>query len=274
MTADAPKRRNIKRAELRDLVLNAGTALLLDEGIRCGIDQITFSRVFDRVEETTGRRITRASVYDRLWESQTAFQWDVLATIVEQASPVHERTGARLRAVVRDAELTTAAGRRRGLEGLCHAAVDEHISDALEDPHNRVVLAAMAAIASAHPDPALDPPHVARVRAAAQAYLDEQRRYYTELYLDLGYYLGWRLRDPLTLEQLVLMVHAVGDGVAMRSAYIDVYQTPVAVDGHDGGPNDEELTLLGLAIEAITFRMCEPDPDWTPERLTDGPDLG
>ena len=267
------RRRNIKRSELRDLVLGAGIDLLLDDGVQCGVDQITFGRVFERVEETTGRRVTRASVYDRLWENQTAFQWDVLATIVERASPVHERTGARLRAVVRNAELTTADGRRRGLEGICHAAVDEHVSDAINDPHNRVVLAAMGAIASSYPDPAQDPPHVARVRTAVQTYLDGQRDYYTSLYGDLGYYLGYRLRDPMTLEQLVLIVHALGDGVAMRSAYSTVYRTPVAVDGRDGGPSEEDLTLLGIAIEAVTFRMCEPDPAWTTTRLTDGPDI-
>ena len=88
----------IKREELRDLLLSEGVALLLDEGVQVGLGSVTFPRVFERVEASTGRRITAASVYERLWASQSDFQWEVLAVLVEGASTLDDRTRRRVSA--------------------------------------------------------------------------------------------------------------------------------------------------------------------------------
>ena len=55
--------------------------MLREEGLGTGAEALTFKRVFDRVEEDTGVRLTNASVIRRVWENQAEFQVDVLVTI-------------------------------------------------------------------------------------------------------------------------------------------------------------------------------------------------
>ena len=101
----------ITRADLRELLLRAGIELLLEEGMRCGLDHVTFPKVFERVEQETGRRVTRASVYDRLWSNQEEFQWEVLAELIKGAGSVDLRTQRRVRRILKSADRATEAGR-------------------------------------------------------------------------------------------------------------------------------------------------------------------
>ena len=120
----------------------------------CGAGDLTFKRVFERVEATTGERLTNASVIRRVWENQAEFQTDVLASVaasgdtngelattMEAVAPLFEvldrsSPEARLRAV---SEVCRAAGRRgvpghgglaclvavgRGLGAQCHEFAD------------------------------------------------------------------------------------------------------------------------------------------------------
>ena len=54
------------REELRSTLLEAGRQILLEEGLESGSRNLTFKRVFDRVERTTGTRLTNASVIKRI----------------------------------------------------------------------------------------------------------------------------------------------------------------------------------------------------------------
>jgi hypothetical protein len=263
MDRGAGPRRNLKRAELRSLLLGAGRELLLADGLPCGIDQITLARVFAHVQETSGRRVTAASVYDRLWASQLDYQWDVLATTIEGASPIDHQTSARLRAVVRAADLTTEAGRAAGFVDLARAVVDEHVRAVESDARSRLIAAVMTAVASSHPDGDADPPHVARVRRALSSYLQVQADFYVDVFLDLGFLLGYRMRGDVDLRQLVLAVHAAGDGIAARSAFIDGYHDSVVPAA------DHSTTVASLVVESIALGMAEPDPDWNELRLVD-----
>lgn len=60
----------------------------MEEGLDAGSGNLTFKRVFERVEERTGTRITNASVTNRVWENQADFQADVLVSIArDEARP-------------------------------------------------------------------------------------------------------------------------------------------------------------------------------------------
>lgn len=72
------------RAELRDLLLDAGAALIERDGIGLELAEITYGSVFDHLETTQGVRVTRASVHKRIWPSQRAFQLEVLAEAVRR----------------------------------------------------------------------------------------------------------------------------------------------------------------------------------------------
>ena len=74
-----PKRRT--REETRELVIGAALDLVREYGLGVEPTTISYQRVFDHLEQTTGVRITRASVHERLWASQEEFQVEVLLRV-------------------------------------------------------------------------------------------------------------------------------------------------------------------------------------------------
>jgi hypothetical protein len=92
-----PTARRRSRAELRELVMTAALDLLRTEGLGAVPMTLTYQRVFDHLEATTGVRVTRASVHERIWESQEAFRAEVLATGQVAASASSRSHGWRQR---------------------------------------------------------------------------------------------------------------------------------------------------------------------------------
>jgi len=80
---------------LRATLVEEGRAILLAEGLEAGSRNLTFKRVFDRVEAKSGLRITNASVIKRIWENQADFQADVLVTIARGAGQGQRPAGGR-----------------------------------------------------------------------------------------------------------------------------------------------------------------------------------
>lgn len=116
-----PKRR--RRAELEQIVIEAGLDLLMAEGIGIGADRVSYADVFRRVEEKHGFRITQASVHGRIWESQRDFQLALLERAAEfDASDRLRETADAASAVLAEADVSTLVGRRRALRELCRTA--------------------------------------------------------------------------------------------------------------------------------------------------------
>ena len=61
---DCSRRRT--RDELHQLVLHAGNELLLEEGLGTGDEHLTSKQDFERLEATSGVRVTNASVIGRI----------------------------------------------------------------------------------------------------------------------------------------------------------------------------------------------------------------
>jgi hypothetical protein len=78
-TEPTPSRRS--RGELRELVVSAAIDLIRTEGLGVVSTTLTYQRVFEHLEATKGIRVTRASVHERIWDSQLGFQTDVLAAV-------------------------------------------------------------------------------------------------------------------------------------------------------------------------------------------------
>lgn len=107
-----PQRRR-SRSELRELMLAGGKAVLLDTKHTIGFEDVTYARVFDHVQSSTGQTITRGSVHERIWNSQREFQLDVLAAIVsETPEQLFDVANSGALEAMATADLSTAAGRR------------------------------------------------------------------------------------------------------------------------------------------------------------------
>jgi hypothetical protein len=257
----------LARAELRDLLLRAGTDLVLEEGLPCGFDHLTFHRVFDRIESQTGRRVTRASVYDRLWTNQTEYQWDVLAQVVEDASKFDRQTFDLVQDLLDKADRSTEEGRWECMHALCRAVPSRHVVTASQRQGFRVVIAAVGAIASAN-DECPEPEYVTRVRAALRGYLEAEIEGYLELFNIIGAFLGFRVRQPYDLRHFALAVGALGEGVALRLNFLPGYNEEISlpdveeIDGERLHELDRGWNVTGIGVDAVARVMLEIDPDW------------
>ena len=80
------RRPKLSRDDLHALLIETGRTILREEGLGGGGEALTFKRVSDRVEADTGIRVTNASLIGRVWENQTKYQTDVLASIAADDS--------------------------------------------------------------------------------------------------------------------------------------------------------------------------------------------
>lgn len=108
--ATAAKRR--KRADLKHLVLDAGYDLAVSQGLGAGLETITYASVFDYLERSSGVRVTRGSVHERIWDSQRDFQIEVLAKLAAwnfrgALDVAYEITGS----IINNGDTSTHAGR-------------------------------------------------------------------------------------------------------------------------------------------------------------------
>jgi hypothetical protein len=80
-------------------------------------------------------------------------------------------------------------------------------------------------------------------------------------------YVGYRVKEPLTVSQFTIAVAALAEGVVLRdrvdAARMNGIVRPTGLHGED-----QEWTLFGLALEGLADTFFELDPEWTP------PDLG
>ena len=67
---------------LRDLVIEAGLAVLDRDGLSLGARSLGYTRVFDHLEREHGIKVTRASVHERIWPSHNDYRRDVVAEAI------------------------------------------------------------------------------------------------------------------------------------------------------------------------------------------------
>ncbi len=110
------KRQRRTRAELRELLIEIGKSILRDEGFGTGAEALTFKKVFDRLEDETGIRITNASVIGRAWHNQAEFQADVLMAIASAENENEfDLTVGSIGPVLANVDLTTPESREQAL---------------------------------------------------------------------------------------------------------------------------------------------------------------
>lgn len=59
------------------------------DGLHLAPDSISYARVFNHIEETTGIKVTRGSVHERIWASHDDFRRDVLTALVSNSAPAN-----------------------------------------------------------------------------------------------------------------------------------------------------------------------------------------
>lgn len=254
----------LPREQLRALMLQTGRDLLAEEGFGTGVDTLSFKRVFERILDDTGIRLSNASVIRRVWENQADYQADVLAVVAaDDGLGEFERTFEALVPLFEAIDLTTAASRDRSLVEVCRVGGAANIFALLESPNWSLWIAVWALATADNPraDEAQSR-YQQKIRDALVSGYDTVTQLYEEAYQALSALLGMRVREPLTIRQFTVSIGALAEGCALRQRVDGQMEGIVRPTGPDG--EDQEWTLFGIGLEALQRFFFEPDPDWSP----------
>ena len=248
----------LKRAELRQLLLDSARELVKAEGVETSVTNLTFGRVFDHVAERTGRRLSNGSVIGRIWDSLAEFQADVLVALAHDPERLEiEQTVQAIATVLGEADLSTTESRRVALRELCRVGGNAS-SRAVAVSATWSLWINMLAIATTTSD-AYQREHLGD--AAVESYRS-MTDLWEENYGALMGFLGLRVRAPRTIRQFTAVVAGLTDGLALRhhvEGAVQAFDLPTGPGGAD-----QEWTLFASGLEALVDQFFEPDPDFVP----------
>ena len=233
-------------------------AILAEEGLRTGAD-LTFKRVFARVEADTGVRLTNASVIRRVWVDQADFQSEIMARVVAGTNEVGQLGAALdlLGPLLVTFDLSTPESRWAALVEITRLAGEVAIRSRV-GTRNWELWVGVWVVTVTNPGNKSDP----KLRQALAEGLEETGEAWDQLFEAIMVQLGLRLRRGLTLRQLTESTGAMAAGYALRQASRDGAQVCERPTGPGG--ERQEWTLLGIGLEAVGTQFLEIDPDWEP----------
>ncbi len=254
------------REELRAVLLDAGMSLLWKRGLEGGAEHVTFTEVFALAEQAWGSSINPASVYKRIWATQSDFQRDVLLAAAA-SYPDGEEGPTRTAAleVLERSDLRTEGSRASALSEICRVAGEAHIR-ALEASRPWQIWVGIWALTVSTPstedDEAIGP--------AIQKGHEKATKALEEFLGELLPLVGYRIADPFSCEQLALSIGALAEGLALRDRFaservlrIDrpsARDSSAPVTGENGKTGVTSWTLFGVAVEGLVKQFCEPVP--------------
>lgn len=240
------------RNELRELLLATGLEMLKEEGLGTGAERLTFKRVFDRVEDEQGIRVTNASVIRRIWRDNQDYQADVLTLVVGEEMPqAIDATVKKAEQVLRKADLSSKEGRRATVSELCRQAGAAHADTLTESRAWHLFIAAWGNMAS-RPESEWDE----RISAAAAASYAEITRRDTEVMAGMADAVGLELRPGFTWQQFVLAVVAMSEGCALRDRIDPANTRRVRLPSGPGGRR-QDWRLFSVGLEALVWHFFE-----------------
>jgi hypothetical protein len=244
------------KRELRQLMLDTGRAILQEEGIETASSNLTFKRVFDRVERTTGRQLTNASVIKRVWENQSDFQADVLVEIAhDEHRPEVEGTLVAVAEVLNDVDLTTVDGRLRGMSEICRVAGGASRQLIAESTSWPLWISVVTiATTSSNKD------QKERMCTALAEGYRSVAEHWEGIYRGLIDHLGLRLRAPRTLIQFSQAVTSLSEGDSLHQRVVPEARHLDLPTGPEG--EMREWSLYAVTLEALAIQFLEPDPDF------------
>lgn len=244
------------KEELRATLVAEGREILLTEGLESGSSNLTFKRVFERVEAKTGVRVTNASVIRRIWHNQAEFQTDVVISIARDEIRRTRASGQRVTALLAGFDTTTEDARARALREACRVEGNAS-SAALDGSPNWRLWIGIVAMSVSRPTPA--------ERARIAAAIDEGYRAVADLWsANIGAVigiLGFRVRTPWTIDDFATAAIAHAEGCALRQLAGDDDGSVLRPTGPGG--QDQRWSRFAVGFEALATQYLEHDPGVT-----------
>jgi hypothetical protein len=248
------------REELRSLLLETGRTILREDGLGTGAEALTFKRVFQRVEEDKGIRVTNASVIRRVWENQAEFQVDVLMAIAQGDYQEDIDTALdEMRPLFAAMDRSTPESRQRAMREMCRVGgrVNAHAHRQSNELPSWISVWALAASGKS-----ID--YRGRIEEALLSGYEAFTKRLTDMYAIMTAYLGFRLREQFTLRHFVVAADSLAQGYSLRDRIDNVSLEHISRSTGPGA-EPEDWTLFAVAFEALVQQFFEVDPEWEPE---------
>jgi hypothetical protein len=248
----------LTREQLYDLFIQAGWDILREEGLGAGGEALTFKRVRQRVESVTGIHVTNASLIGRIWENQSDYQTDVLATIAAHYGTSEiEDTIRDLTPVLASMDPSSAESRRATLREVCRVSAAANTAALRQSTDLSLWFGiwAVTAVGSA-------PERRRRIESALEASYEKVTERMEGIYTAGLDFVGYRVRPGLTVRQFTIAASALAEGCVLRDRVDAAHMNGIMRPTGPGG-EDQEWTLFGLALDALAQQFFELDPDWS-----------
>jgi hypothetical protein len=250
----------MRREQLRELLIEVGLELLVDEGLARGTERLTFKRVFDRASEERGLRVTNASVIGRIWVDMAAYQADVLAAALERIDRAGVEDTIRVAGeVLAAADLGSIEGRRAAATQMVRMVCAAHIETRFGSPTANLAIGLRGLEVSRLPSDD-GTPAAASLRHAYEVYCVRW-----DFALGRAFEaLGVRMRPGVTIRQLSMLAISLAEGFAIWDR-VDPTMTRniLRPTGPEGAT--QEWTLFSVGLEALVWQFAEldEDPAWS-----------
>jgi hypothetical protein len=247
------------REELRELMLETGTAMLREEGLTTGVEGLTFKRVFERIEDATGLRLTNASVIRRIWDNLADFRTDVLIAVAGDGNAEDVETAQRVAApLMQGLDVSTPEARTASLREICRLGGALNAQAIHHSQHWPLSIGVWAMAVSGPPSDERK-----RIELALLDSHDVFRDRIEALYAGMAAFLGLRLRERFTLRDFIIAEDSFSEGYGLRDR-IDGGAAKVVLRPTGPGGEEQEWTIFAVGLEALINQFFELDPEWVP----------
>lgn len=241
----------MKAAESRRALLDAGSQLLKERGVAPGLDRVTLK---DAIELSGVPRSTAYRLYEGGKGQLEEYRADLLSDLDNSvmSEPAFEAVERVLEEHADELASKDPIALGRVLREVLRQAANNNIEATVASIEWRVFMSSLASLGTGdHNEPALE-------ALFAEASAEFVERYGT-LFDRLCTTFGLRVREPLTHEQLGLLITATVEGVALRQhlePQLGAIMRPTGVNGEM-----QPWNAGAIAIEALVLTSFEPDPD-------------
>ncbi len=257
MPAPSETRTRRSRAELKEILLAAGLEMMASQTGPLRAEALNYKSVFDWLEESQGIRVTHASVHERIWPNQQAFQLDVLRRAAEAlpADTFLNDTGP-VRVVLQTADLDSLDGRRRAIREVIRVSCNDDM--ATPDMTLSVYRAIRSTVAGLEPE-GDGYEQVQETITQTRASLADR---YVDLFLVLAETIGLRVRPALGVDLrtgcqwMFSQLVALADGFCLEPLETSVVTMPTGIDGEH-----QEWHLYSWAVWCAARGIVELDGD-------------
>jgi len=258
----ANRRPQLRREETRALFLEAGRAILRENGLGAGGDVLTLKRARDRVESDFGVRFVNASLIGRIWKDQFDYQTEVLETIAANDSTSEiEASLDQVTSMLANLDVRSESSRRWSLQEMCRVVSAVHLDNLRESPDWALWIGILATTAVG-----AVPSRRGRIDEALRRSYEDVTTQMEAIYTSLLEFIGYRVRRGLTVRQFAIAAAALTEGCVLRDRVDPVEMNGIVRNTGRSG-EEQHWTLFGLALHGLADQFFELNVEWELERV-------